>query len=130
MAAHLGWRSVLRGDHAEASPLGTARMFVIRKIAVLSAISLMLSASQVGARQALSTEALEAAMPISPVLAAGSRIPPARDGNIAIQEELEAARKAQSVRAYELFIERHSDHPLSEMARQELDRLRKSESGN
>jgi hypothetical protein len=54
-----------------------------------------------------------------------SQAAPARDGNIAIQEELDAARKAGTVEAYELFLRRHPDHTLSETARQERDRLRK-----
>lgn len=46
-------------------------------------------------------------------------IRPARDGNIAIREELDAARKAGTVEAYDLFIARHPDHPLAESARRE-----------
>ena len=44
---------------------------------------------------------------------------PARDGNIAIQEELDAARKAGTLEAYDLFIARHPRHPLAEIARRE-----------
>ena len=53
------------------------------------------------------------------------RVPvaPARDGNIAIQEELDAARRAGTREAYDLFIARHPDHPLAEIARCERDRL-------
>lgn len=50
-------------------------------------------------------------------------MPPARDGNIAIQEELDAARKAATVEAYDLFIARHPHHPLVEIAREERERL-------
>lgn len=57
--------------------------------------------------------------------ATASTIAPARDGNIAIQEELDAARSAGTVEAYELFLNRHPDHSLSKVAREELDRLRK-----
>jgi hypothetical protein len=57
-------------------------------------------------------------------------VPPARDGNIAIQEELDAARAAASVEAYDLFIARHPAHPLAKKARAErkrlLDRKRRS----
>ena len=52
-----------------------------------------------------------------------SELPPARDGNIAIQEELDAARRAGTVEAYDLFIARHPRHPLAEIARGERDRL-------
>ena len=50
-------------------------------------------------------------------------IAPARDGNIAIEEELEAARKAKSLAAYDLFIARHPAHPLAATARKERRRL-------
>ncbi len=46
-------------------------------------------------------------------------LPPPRDGNIAIQEELDAARRERTVAAYDLFIERHPGHPLAEIARRE-----------
>jgi hypothetical protein len=49
-------------------------------------------------------------------------IPP-RDGNIAIQQELDAARRAGTVEAYDLFIARHPRHPLAETARQEKARI-------
>lgn len=48
---------------------------------------------------------------------------PARDGNIAIMEELCAARKAGTVAAYDLFIARHPDHPYAERARVERAQL-------
>lgn len=44
---------------------------------------------------------------------------PARDGNIAIREELDAARRAGTLAAWDLFIRRHPDHPLAEVARRE-----------
>jgi hypothetical protein len=44
---------------------------------------------------------------------------PARDGNIAIQEELDAARRAGTAAAYDLFIARHPQHPLAATARAE-----------
>ena len=52
-----------------------------------------------------------------------SQIAPARDGNIAIRQELCAARKAGTMEAYDLFIARHPDHPLAEIARRERARL-------
>ena len=45
-------------------------------------------------------------------------IPP-RDGNVAIQQELDAARRAGTLEAYDLFIARHPDHPLADTARRE-----------
>jgi hypothetical protein len=49
--------------------------------------------------------------------------PPPRDGNIAIQEELDAARRAGTVAAYDLFIARHPDHKLADIARRERARI-------
>ena len=45
--------------------------------------------------------------------------PRPRDGDVAIREELEAARRAGTLAAYDLFIRRHRDHPLAEIARRE-----------
>jgi hypothetical protein len=47
------------------------------------------------------------------------QIAPARDGDIAIQEELCAARKKGTAAAYDLFIARHPGHRLVEVARKE-----------
>jgi hypothetical protein len=49
-------------------------------------------------------------------------IPP-RDGDVAIQEELSAARRAGTVAAYDLFIARHPQHPFANTARRERERL-------
>jgi hypothetical protein len=54
---------------------------------------------------------------------APNEVPPARDGNIAIQEELCAARRKATVDAYDLFIARHPRHPLVREARAERRRL-------
>jgi len=51
-------------------------------------------------------------------------IVPARDGNIAIEEELCSARKGGSVAAYNLFIARHPDHPLTPVAVKERESLK------
>jgi hypothetical protein len=48
-----------------------------------------------------------------------TELPKARDGNIAIQQELDAAHRAGTVEAYDLFIARHPAHPLAQVARQE-----------
>jgi hypothetical protein len=44
---------------------------------------------------------------------------PPRDPDVAVQEELDAARRAGTVAAYDLFIARHGDHRLAEAARRE-----------
>jgi len=50
-------------------------------------------------------------------------IAPARDGDVAIREELCAARKAGTLAAYDLFIARHPGHRLAEIARRERARI-------
>ncbi|HYG31123.1 MAG TPA: hypothetical protein VD887_13035 [Allosphingosinicella sp.] len=52
-----------------------------------------------------------------------SGIRPARDGDIAIGQELDAARRAGTLAAYDLFIARHPEHPLARAAREERGRL-------
>jgi hypothetical protein len=49
--------------------------------------------------------------------------PRPRDGNVAIREELDAARRAGTLAAYDLFLARHPDHPLAEIARRERSAL-------
>jgi hypothetical protein len=49
--------------------------------------------------------------------------PRPRDGNIAIRQELDAARQAGTVEAYDLFIARHPRHDLTEIARRERAEL-------
>jgi hypothetical protein len=50
--------------------------------------------------------------------------PRARDGDAAIREELDAARREGTREAYDLFLARHPDHPLAAAARAERERLR------
>lgn len=60
---------------------------------------------------------------MKPEVPAAKRIPPARDGNIAIAQELDAARRAGTIEAYDLFIARHPGHPLTVEARREREQL-------
>jgi hypothetical protein len=70
-----------------------------------------------------------AALVLCPVAQAASTpekpggIAPARPGDIAVREEFEAARRAGTRAAYDLFIARHPDHSLADRARRERDRL-------
>lgn len=41
------------------------------------------------------------------------------DGNVAIREELDIARRAGTIEAYDLFIARQRQHPLARVARRE-----------
>lgn len=50
-------------------------------------------------------------------------LPRPRDGDVAVQEELDAARRAGTRAAYDLFLGRHADHPLAATARLERARL-------
>lgn len=54
---------------------------------------------------------------------AGEEIIPARDGDIAIQEEFNVAKQAGTVAAWDLFIARHPEHPLADRARAERAKL-------
>jgi hypothetical protein len=49
--------------------------------------------------------------------------PRPRHGDVAIREELEAARRANTRAAYDLFIARHDGHPMAATARRERDAL-------
>ena len=51
-------------------------------------------------------------------------LPRPRNPDIAVQEELDAARRAGTRAAYDLFIARHPGHPLAATARRELAKLR------
>lgn len=51
-------------------------------------------------------------------------LPRARDGDVAIREEFDAARRAGTREAYDLFIARHPDHPLARTAQDERARLK------
>jgi hypothetical protein len=48
-----------------------------------------------------------------------SQMRKARDPNVAVEQELCAARAAATVAAYDLFIARHPRHPLADVARNE-----------
>jgi hypothetical protein len=50
-------------------------------------------------------------------------LPRPRDPNVAVQEELDAARRERTVAAYDRFIARHGDHKLAEVARRERAEL-------
>jgi hypothetical protein len=50
-------------------------------------------------------------------------LPPPRDPDITVQEELDAARRERTVAAYDRFIARHADHPLAALARRERAEL-------
>lgn len=52
---------------------------------------------------------------------------PARDGNIAIQQEFDTALALNTLDAWELFIQRHPDHPLAVEAKQHLEALVKAQ---
>ena len=49
--------------------------------------------------------------------------PPARDPNIAVEEEYQLARQRGTAEALELFIARHPDSPLAAKARADLRQI-------
>ncbi|WP_395613892.1 hypothetical protein [Allosphingosinicella sp.] len=56
-----------------------------------------------------------------------SVMPRPRDGDVAVQEELDAARRAGTIAAYDLFLSRQGDHPLAAVARRERAALREND---
>ena len=64
--------------------------------------------------------------PASPSVRAVAEVPPARPGDVAIMEELVAARASRSPAAYELFLKRHPGHFLARIAQAELRALLES----
>lgn len=52
-----------------------------------------------------------------------TELPRPRDPDVAVREELEAARQAGTVAAYDRFLARHEGHPLAAIARRERGRL-------
>jgi hypothetical protein len=56
---------------------------------------------------------------MAPVPKRSTDLPRPRDGDVAIRQELEAARRAGTLAAYDLFLERHRQHPLAGVARRE-----------
>jgi len=52
-------------------------------------------------------------------------MPPARNGEIAVREEYDIARRRGTAEALELFIARHPDSALAERARAELQQIKR-----
>lgn len=59
----------------------------------------------------------------TPKLVPQTTTPPARDPQIAVEEEYQIARQQNTAQALELFIQRHPDNPLAEKARADLRRM-------
>ena len=60
---------------------------------------------------------------VKPPATRSTELPLPRDPDIAVQEELDTARRAGTMAAYDLFLARNGDHPLAETARRERARL-------
>lgn len=60
---------------------------------------------------------------VKPPANRSTELPLPRDPDIAVQEELDDARRAGTVAAYDLFLARQGDHPLAEVARRERARI-------
>ena len=48
-----------------------------------------------------------------------TELPRPLNGDVAVRAELDAARRAGTVEAYDLFLRRHGDHALAQVARRE-----------
>jgi hypothetical protein len=51
--------------------------------------------------------------------ARSTELPRPRDGDVAVRQELEAARRLNTLAAYDLFLARHGDNALARRARRE-----------
>lgn len=71
-------------------------------------IALVLAASACAAREAPLSDKSPGHSP---------PMPAPRDGQVAVQEEFDAAARANTTAAWDLFIRRHPDNPLTEPAR-------------
>jgi hypothetical protein len=80
--------------------------------AVLSGLALGGAACAGGAGGAGAAE-------VNPPERRSTNLPRPRDPDIAVQEELDAARRAGTIAAYDLFLARNGSHPLSETAERE-----------
>jgi hypothetical protein len=60
---------------------------------------------------------------VKPPATRSTTLPLPRDPDIAVQEELDAARRTGTLAAYDLFLARNGDHPLAEPARRERARI-------
>jgi hypothetical protein len=56
-------------------------------------------------------------MPVPQDKAIQAAMAPARDPQIAVQEEFDAAARAGTLEAWDLFLARHPDNPLADRAR-------------
>jgi hypothetical protein len=66
---------------------------------------------------------------MSPPERRSTNLPRPRDPDIAVQEELDAARKAGTIAAYDLFLARNGSHALGAAARRERERLKAERPG-
>ena len=90
--------------------------------AVLVALSLSPDARQMlGKKGVFMTRTADAAEAQNAVR--DNTTPPARDPQIAVEEEYRLAVQRGTTQAFELFIARHPDDPLAEKARADLRRL-------
>ena len=72
---------------------------------------------------ALPGAAVAAAPEMNPPARRSTDLPPPRDPDVAVRQQFEAARRAGTAAAYDLFIARNSDHDLAKVARRERARL-------
>lgn len=104
--------------------LGACSGEVVAKISGVSIVMVIFAAffASVLARQLLGDGMGDLALAGTPPVVSGGAAP-ARDGNIAIREEFDMAVEQATAEAYDLFIQRHPNHPLTVEARRKLDIL-------
>ena len=57
------------------------------------------------------------------------RVAPARDGNVAIEQEFDTLVCHGTIESMKLFVKRHPQHPLADAARRRIRNLKRTESG-
>jgi hypothetical protein len=60
---------------------------------------------------------------VKPPATRSTNLPRPLDDTPGVRSELDVARRAGTVAAYDLFLSRHGDHPLGRIARRERARL-------
>lgn len=122
----LGWERLSRAKPANFRP----RVFeLLRAAGCAGGCSLLAACAETGPSDSgqVPGNSLAAGASVSDnrTISSGPAIAaPARDGNIAIQEEFDAAVNQNSIDALELFVLRHPEHPLAKDARRRIAALK------
>ena len=110
-------RRVSRSDAApRAFTVSSGLAIPLLAVAIFLADSDRLQKGHLSMAKAIASDA-------KPDTAAANTMPPARDPQLAVEEEYQMARRQNTLQALELFIARHPDNPLAAKARADLRAL-------